>query len=103
MDGAPKPVRHLVLDAAPISGIDASAVGAIREVHAGLRSRNITFEMARATDELREQFDDDRPDRADRRRALPRHSHGRGGSLRPASTADGGAANGVGPGRTQVR
>jgi SulP family sulfate permease len=56
VDEAPKPVRHLVLDAAPISGIDASAVEAVREVRAGLRSRNITFEVARATDELREQF-----------------------------------------------
>ena len=58
VDGAPKPVRHLVLDAAPIGGIDASAVGAIREVHAGLKSRNITFEIARATDELRTDFDE---------------------------------------------
>jgi len=58
VDGAPKPVRHLVLDAAPIGGIDASAVYALREVHAGLSSRNITFEVARATDELREQFEE---------------------------------------------
>ena len=58
MDGAPKPVRHLVLDAASISGIDASAVEAVREVYDGLRSRNITFEVARATQELRAQFDE---------------------------------------------
>jgi MFS superfamily sulfate permease-like transporter len=57
VDGAPKPVGHLVLDATMISGIDASAVGAIREVRTGLHSRNITFEVAHATDELREQFD----------------------------------------------
>lgn len=57
VDGAPKPVRHLILDAAMISGIDASAVGAIQEVKTGLESRNITFEIARATGELREQFD----------------------------------------------
>jgi high affinity sulfate transporter 1 len=57
VDGAPKPVSHLVLDAAMISGIDASAVGAISEVRTGLHSRNITFEVAHATDELREQFD----------------------------------------------
>jgi MFS superfamily sulfate permease-like transporter len=56
VDGAPKPVHHLVLDATMISGIDASAVGALHEVQTGLRSRNITFEVARATDELREQF-----------------------------------------------
>ena len=58
VDGAPKPVHHLILDASMISGIDASAVGAIREVRTGLHSRNITFEVARATDELREQFDE---------------------------------------------
>lgn len=58
VDGAPKPVRHLVLDAAMISGVDASAVGAVREVQAGLLSRNIAFEVARATDELREQFEE---------------------------------------------
>ena len=56
VDGAPKPVGHLVLDATMISGIDASAVGAISEVRTGLHSRNITFEVAHATDELREQF-----------------------------------------------
>jgi high affinity sulfate transporter 1 len=58
VDGAPRPVHHLVLDATMISGIDASAVGAIREVQAGLASRNITFEVARATDELRKDFDE---------------------------------------------
>ncbi|HEY5186556.1 MAG TPA: SulP family inorganic anion transporter, partial [Actinomycetes bacterium] len=56
VDGAPKPVRYLVLDAAMISGIDASAVEAVREVQAGLHSRNIVLEVARATEELREQF-----------------------------------------------
>lgn len=58
VDGAPKPVRHLVLDAAAIGGIDASAVEAMREVHSGLNSRNITFEVARSTDELRDQLED---------------------------------------------
>ena len=57
VDGAPKPVHHLVLDATMISGVDASAVGAVREVQAGLRGRNISFEVARATDELRAEFD----------------------------------------------
>ena len=50
-------MRHLVIDAAPIGGIDASAVEAVREIHAGLCSRNITLEVARSTDELREQFE----------------------------------------------
>ncbi len=58
VDGAPRPVRHLVLDAAAIGGVDASAVVAVREVYAGLSSRNISFEIARATDELRVQLDD---------------------------------------------
>jgi MFS superfamily sulfate permease-like transporter len=57
VDGAPRPVHHLVLDAAMISGIDASGAGAIRELQAGLHSRNITFEVARATSELREQLE----------------------------------------------
>jgi MFS superfamily sulfate permease-like transporter len=57
VDGAPKPVHHLVLDATMISGIDASAVGALREVETGLHDRNISFEVARATDELREELD----------------------------------------------
>jgi len=57
VDGAPKPVGHLILDATMISGINASAVGAIREVRTGLHSRNITFEVAHPTDELREQLD----------------------------------------------
>ncbi len=58
VDGAPKPVHHLVLDAAMVSGVDAAAVGAVREIHAGLSSRNITFDVARATVELRDQFDE---------------------------------------------
>ena len=37
--------------------IDASAVEAIHEVHDGLGARNITLEVARATAELRDQFD----------------------------------------------
>lgn len=38
-----------------IRGIDASAVEAVRQVQAGPHSRNIVLEVARATDELREQ------------------------------------------------
>ena len=37
---------------------DGSPVEAIRELHAGLRSRNITLEVAGSTVELREQFED---------------------------------------------
>jgi MFS superfamily sulfate permease-like transporter len=57
IDGAPRPVRHVVLDAAGLSGMDASAVDAVAEVHAGCIARNITLEIARATGDLRERFD----------------------------------------------
>ena len=57
VDGAPRPVRHLVLDASMISGVDAAAVGAIREVHQGLTHRSISMDVARATTELRAQWD----------------------------------------------
>lgn len=57
VDAGPRPVRHLVLDASMISGVDAAAVGAIREVHSGLMNRNISLDVARATDELRTQFE----------------------------------------------
>ncbi|MFN7149959.1 MAG: SulP family inorganic anion transporter [Microthrixaceae bacterium] len=57
VDGAPKPVRHLILDASFISDIDASAGAALREVIAGLRDRNIELHIARASVELRQAFD----------------------------------------------
>lgn len=47
-----------MLDASAVSGIDASAVGAIAEVYAGCLARNITLEVARATLDLRNRFDD---------------------------------------------
>jgi SulP family sulfate permease len=58
VDGAPKPVRHVVLDASFISDIDASAEVALREVVDGLRERNIEFHLARATVELRDRFEE---------------------------------------------
>jgi sulfate permease, SulP family len=58
VDGAPKPVRCLVLDATALSGIDASSVDALAEVHAGCTARNITFEVAHATSDLRERFEE---------------------------------------------
>jgi MFS superfamily sulfate permease-like transporter len=58
VDGAPKPVRHLVLDASGLSGIDASSVDALTEVQVGCVDRNITLEIARATADLRERFDE---------------------------------------------
>jgi len=53
VDGAPKPVRHVVLDASSISDVDASAEEALHEVIDGLRERNIELHLARATVELR--------------------------------------------------
>jgi MFS superfamily sulfate permease-like transporter len=58
VDGAPKPVRSLVLDATALSGIDASSVDAITEVHAGCLARNIAFDIAHATRDLRDRFDE---------------------------------------------
>jgi high affinity sulfate transporter 1 len=56
VDAAPKPVRFVVLDAASISGADASASEAVSEIIEGLHDRNITLAVARATDELRAVF-----------------------------------------------
>ena len=57
VDGAPKPVRHVIVDASFISDIDASAEVALREVIAG-RERNIELHVARAAVELQQRFDD---------------------------------------------
>jgi MFS superfamily sulfate permease-like transporter len=58
VEGAPKPVHHVVLDASSISDVDASAEVALREVIDGLRGRNIELRVARATAELRLHFDE---------------------------------------------
>ena len=58
VDGAPKPVRCLVLDATALTGIDASSVDAVAEVVAGCKARNITFEIAHANGDLRDRFED---------------------------------------------
>jgi MFS superfamily sulfate permease-like transporter len=58
VDGAPKPVRHVVLDASFISDIDASTEVALREVIDGLGERNIEFHIARASVELRTRLDE---------------------------------------------
>jgi sulfate permease, SulP family len=57
VDGAPKPVRYVVLDGSFISDIDASAEEALREIIDGLAERNIELHLARATLELRERLD----------------------------------------------
>jgi SulP family sulfate permease len=58
VDGAPKPVRCLVLDTTALSGIDASSVDALAEVHAGCQARNITLDIAHATSDLRARLDE---------------------------------------------
>jgi sulfate permease, SulP family len=58
VDGAPKPVRSVVLDASFISDVDASAEVALREVVSGLRERNIELHVARASVELRQRLDE---------------------------------------------
>jgi sulfate permease, SulP family len=58
VDGAPKPVRRVVLDASFISDIDASAEVALREVIEGLRERNIELHVARAAVELKQRLDE---------------------------------------------
>ena len=57
-DGAPKPVRHVILDASFISDIDASAEVALREMIGGLRERNIELHIARASAEIRQRLDE---------------------------------------------
>src|SRR6476661_1089645 len=57
VDGAPKPVGHVVLDGSFISDLDASAEVALREVLDGLRERNIELHVARAAQELRDRLD----------------------------------------------
>ena len=58
VDGAPKPVRPLVLDATGLSGVDASSVDALTEVLAGCTARNIIMDVAHATGDLRDRFDE---------------------------------------------
>jgi MFS superfamily sulfate permease-like transporter len=58
VDGAPKPVRVLVIDSSGLTGIDASSVDALVEVHSGCQARNIVLEVARASSELRQRFEE---------------------------------------------
>ena len=52
VDAAPKPTRHLVLDMAGVPGLDTSAATGLRELHEGLIVRNVSLDIARATDPL---------------------------------------------------
>ena len=57
VDAAPKPTRHFVLDMAGVPGLDSSAAAGLRELHDGLLARNVSLEIARATDPLEEAMD----------------------------------------------
>ena len=52
VDAAPKPTRHLLLDMAGVPGLDTSAATGLRELHEGLMARNVSLDIARATDPL---------------------------------------------------
>jgi SulP family sulfate permease len=57
VDAAPRPTRHLVLDMAGVPGLDSSAAAGLRELHDGLLERNVSLEIARATDPLEAAMD----------------------------------------------
>ena len=57
VDAAPKPTRHFVLDMAGVPGLDSSAAAGLRELHDGLLERNVSLEIARATDPLEAAMD----------------------------------------------
>ena len=57
VDAAPKPTRHFVLDVAGVPGMDSSAAAGLRELHDGLLERNVSLEVARATDPLEAAMD----------------------------------------------
>jgi sulfate permease, SulP family len=52
VDAAPKPTRHLLLDMAGVPGLDTSAATGMRELYEGLMARNVSLDIARATDPL---------------------------------------------------
>jgi sulfate permease, SulP family len=57
VDAAPRPTRHFVLDMAGVPGVDSSAAAGLRELHDGLLARNVSLEVARATDPLQAAMD----------------------------------------------
>jgi high affinity sulfate transporter 1 len=58
VDGSPNPVRALVIDSSGLTGIDASSVDALVEIHSGCQARNIVLEIAHASGELRQRFEE---------------------------------------------
>ena len=57
VDAAPKPTRHFVLDMAGVPGMDSSAAAGLRELYDGLFVRNVSLQIARATDPLETAMD----------------------------------------------
>ena len=57
VDAAPVPTRHVVLDMAGVPALDTSAGAGLRELHEGLHARNVSLQIARATDPLEETLD----------------------------------------------
>jgi high affinity sulfate transporter 1 len=57
VDAAPGPTRHVVLDMAGVPGMDASAATGLRELQDGLSARNVSLEIAKATDPLHATMD----------------------------------------------
>jgi hypothetical protein len=52
-----QPTRHLVLDMRGVPGVDSSAATGLRELHDGLLARNVSLEIAPATDSLETAMD----------------------------------------------
>ena len=79
VDAAPKPTRHFVLDMAGVPDVDSSAATGLRELHDGLLARNVSLQIARATDPLEDGDGPARPGRTHRGGPLPRNGDLRGG------------------------
>jgi high affinity sulfate transporter 1 len=58
VDGAPDPVRWVVLDAEAIAHVDATGTAALDDVVMGLKADGIDFAVARLKTRMRESFDD---------------------------------------------
>ena len=52
VDAAPKPARHFVLDVAGVPDMDTSAAAGLLELHDGLLARNVSLQIARASEPL---------------------------------------------------
>jgi len=57
VDAAPKPARYFVLDVAGVPDMDTSAAAGLRELHEGLLARNVSLQIARASEPLKAAMD----------------------------------------------